>query len=202
MPRAASSRMRASEASRWSISKPSVNSRIRARAGVPCSASAACTREAKSGWRNWAGLTFTDRATGVPACASRLAARHASRSAQCPSLTISPDSSAMGMKMPGAIKLPSGCGQRISNSAPVTRPWRSTCGCTCMDNRLASSARASARSRVRRRSTSACMAASKKAMPLRPSALARYMAISASRSRSCACCCAFGSRVTPMLALQ
>ena len=90
----------------------------------PVSRKACATVSARPGWRNWAAdkLTATRSPGQAGACAPAV------RSTQAPIGTISPVSSADGMKSFGGTRPRSGCRQRSSASTPTVRPLPS---CTC-----------------------------------------------------------------------
>ena len=82
-------------------------------AAIPDCASALVTSEGKAGLANWIGDTLTATRTEP---GQRAASRHAVRSTHSPIASISPHSSATGMKSAGETSPRVGWFQRISAS--------------------------------------------------------------------------------------
>src|SRR5690349_3205121 len=101
----------------------SVISTSRHSGAMPLAESASRTESSSAFWRNCAAERFTaTRKTGSERSCQVRHWRHASRSTQPPSGTMSPVSSASGMKSPGATMPRWGCCQRKSASAPQRAP--------------------------------------------------------------------------------
>ena len=74
---------------------------------------------------NWRADRLTPTGTRLmPSCSHARCWRQASRSTHAPIGTIRPVSSAMGMNLSGGTRLPSGWGQRIRASMPISSPER------------------------------------------------------------------------------
>src|SRR6185369_10985703 len=124
-------------ASEWSISTLSVISSSRASGSRPVRARVRRMSSTRSPCVNCRADRFTETNVRLPpdapsAAFSTAACRHAASSTQRPRATISPVSSAIGMKASGGTRPRVGCCHRTSASKPTTSPRRrSTSGWYC-----------------------------------------------------------------------
>ncbi|MCY1527933.1 hypothetical protein D9M68_630190 [compost metagenome] len=201
-PSVLSACMAAMHCSTSSSRLPSVISSSRRPAGTPWRCRALLMRSTKPGLRSSRGLTLIASTSQGESSCQRARQLQARSSIQSESSRISPVSSANGMNCAGGISPRLGWCQRISASAPITRPSdRASCGWNSRLSWSRSMAWRSSLCNCRRWSMAACISGAKKCSALRPDCLARYIAVSACLSTSAAPCSVKGCRAMPILAV-
>src|SRR5471032_3154914 len=181
MPRARSSRNSVRLRSGSCIAADSVISSSSSAASMPLSASRLSSSGSRPAPWHWRADKLTAMRSWPSPCARHAPSKaKARRSTQSPSGSISPDSSAIGMKRSGATMPSSGWCQRSSASAPMTaRSDRRICGCRYSSNSCCSSASHSRCSSNSRSCVAAFIAPEKNWKLPRPWLLAAYIAVSA-----------------------